>query len=100
MTEEIYYDEDRNIIPMPLEAWKKHLEEEKNQGKVFDAYGTELQPGDSIISIKPLPVKKGVDLKQGEKFSRIRFTDDSGIILARHEKNGDMYLKTEFFKKA
>ena len=105
MTAEIYYDEDRNIIPMPLEAWKKQLEEKESEtnnidGKVLDAYGTELVAGDSIISIKPLPVKKGVDLKQGEKFTRIKLTDDSGIVLARHEKNGDMYLKTEFFKKA
>ena len=66
MTAEIYYDEDRNIIPMPLEAWKKQLEEKESEtnnidGKVLDAYGT---------------------------------------VLARHEKNGDMYLKTEFFKKA
>ena len=100
MSQEIYYDEDRNVIPMPLEAWKQHVEEKENEGKVVDAYGTELHAGDSIISIKPLPVKKGVDLKQGEKFSRIKLTDDTGLILARHEKNGDMYLKTEFFKKA
>jgi hypothetical protein len=25
MSEEIYYDEERNIIPMPLEQWKEHL---------------------------------------------------------------------------
>lgn len=56
--EEIYYDEERNIIPMPLEEWKKHLEEEAKAGKVFDANGNELQAGDSIIAIKPLPVKK------------------------------------------
>ena len=105
MTAEIYYDEDRNIIPMPLEEWKKNLEEKESEennseGKVVDAYGTELLAGDSIISIKPLPVKKGVDLKQGEKFTRIKLTDDPGIVLARHEKNGDMHIQTEFFKKA
>jgi hypothetical protein len=27
-------------------------------------------------------------------------TDDPGMVLAKHEKNGEMYLKTEFFKKA
>jgi uncharacterized Zn ribbon protein len=58
MSEEIYYDEDRNEIPMPLEEWKAHLAFQANEGKVLDAYGTELQSGDSIISIKPLPVKK------------------------------------------
>lgn len=100
MSQEIYYDEDRNVIPMPLEDWKKHLEEKENVWKVFDAYGNELQAGDSIVAIKPLPVKKGVDIKQGEKFSRIRMTDDSALVLAKHPKNWDMYLKTEFFKKA
>jgi uncharacterized Zn ribbon protein len=45
-------------------------------------------------------VKKWVDIKQGEKFTRIKFTDDPALVLARHEKNGEMYLKTEFFKKA
>lgn len=99
MSDEIYYDEERNVIPMPLEEWKQHLANQSNEGKVFDAYGTELQPGDTIISIKPLPVKKGVDIKQWEKFTRIKFTDDSGLVLSKHEKNWEMYLKTEFFKK-
>ncbi len=99
MSQEIYYDEDRNVIPMPLEERKKNLESQANAWKVFDAYGTELQAGDSIISIKPLPVKKWVDIKQGEKFTRIKLTDDPELVLARHEKNGEMYLKTEFFKK-
>jgi len=25
MSEEIYYDEERNVIPMPLDQWKEHL---------------------------------------------------------------------------
>ena len=99
MSAEIYYDEDRNIIPMPLEEWKEHLVSQANEGKVFDAYGTELQAGDSIVAIKPLPVKKGVDIKLWEKFTRIKLTDDPALVLARHEKNWEMYLKTEFFKK-
>ena len=100
MSEEIYYDEDRNEIPMPLEEWKAHLASQATEWKVLDAYGTELQSGDSIISIKPLPVKKWVDIKQGEKFTRIKLTDDPALVLAKHDKNGEMYLKTEFFKKA
>jgi uncharacterized Zn ribbon protein len=100
MSNDIYYDDDRNVIPMPSEEWKIHLAEKETEGKVFDAYGTELLAGDTIISIKPLPVKKGVDLKQGEKFTRIKLTEDTGMVIAKHEKNGEMYLKTEFFKKA
>lgn len=89
MDEEIYYDENWNIIEKPQEIIK-----------VTDAHGNELQAGDTIISIKPLPVKKWVDIKQGEKFNRIKLTEDPGMILAKHEKNGEMYLRTEFFKKA
>ncbi len=100
MSDEIYYDEDRNIIPMPLEEWKAHLAAQENEGKVLDAYGTELVAGDSIVSIKPLPVKKWVDIKQGEKFTKIKLTEDPALVLAKHDKNGEMYLKTEFFKKA
>ena len=100
MSEEIYYDEERNIIPMPLDQWKAHLESIEKDWKVLDAYGTELQAGDSIISIKPLPVKKWVDIKQGEKFTRIKLTNDPELVLAKHDKNGEMYLRTEFFKKA
>lgn len=100
MQPEIYYDEERNVIPMPLEQWKAHLTEKESEGKVFDANGLEIQPGDSIIAIKPLPVSKWVNINQGEKFTKIRFTDDTALVLAKHDKNGDMYLKTEFFKKA
>jgi uncharacterized Zn ribbon protein len=47
MSEEIYYDENWNVIDKPQEVTK-----------VVDAYGNELQAGDTIVSIKPLPVKK------------------------------------------
>lgn len=103
MSAEIYYDEDRNEIPMPLEEWKEHLKAQEaawNTGKVLDAYGNELQSGDTIIAVKPLPVKKWVDIKQGEKFVRIKLTDDPELVVAKHDKNGEMYLRTEFFKKA
>lgn len=103
MADEIYYDEERNVIPMPLEERKEHCKAKnmtEHDQKVLDAYGNELQAGDTIIAVKPLPVKKGVDIKQGEKFVRIKLTDDPAVVLARHEKNGEMYLKTEFFKKA
>lgn len=99
MPQEIYYDEDWNVIPMPLEERNKHLEAKEKEWKMFDAFGTELQPGDSIISIKPLPVKKWVAIKKWEKFDNIRFTEDPEHVSARHPKNGMMYLKTEFFKK-
>lgn len=101
MSDEVYYDEDWNVIPMPLEQWKLHLAEQAEQGprKIVDAYGTELQSGDSILSIKPLPVKNGININKGEKFTKIRLTDDPELVLAKHPKNGEMYLRTEFFQK-
>jgi uncharacterized Zn ribbon protein len=57
MSDEIYYDEERNVIPMPLDEWKIHCAEKENEGKVLDTNGTQLQSGDTIIAIKPLPVK-------------------------------------------
>lgn len=99
MSTEVYYDEERNEIPMPLEERKEFCKQQENEGKVVDAFGNELQSGDTIIAIKTLPVKWGTDIKQGEKFTRIRLTDDPAHVLAKHDKNGDIYLRTEFFKK-
>ena len=57
MSDEIYYDEERNVIPMPLEERKAHLTAQTNDDLILDANGVPLQTGDSIIAIKPLPVK-------------------------------------------
>lgn len=99
MSEEVYYDEERNEIPLPLEEWKIHLAEQAKAWKVFDALGNELHAWDTIIAIKNLHVKWGIDIKQGEKFTRIKLTDDPTLVLVKHEKNGDLYLRTEFFRK-
>jgi uncharacterized Zn ribbon protein len=65
----------------------------------LDTNGTQLQSGDTIIAIKPLPVKGWVDIKQWEKFTKIKMTDEPWHVLAKHPKNGEIYLKTEFFRK-
>lgn len=57
MSDEVYYDEDRNEIPMPLEERKEFCKQQESEGKVVDAFGNELQAGDTIIAIKPLSVK-------------------------------------------
>jgi len=93
MSDEIYYDENRNIIEKPLDQTAPA------DDQVVDTFGTPLVSWDSIISIKLLPVKNGVNINKGEKFSKIKLTDDHELVLARHQKNGDMYLRTEFFKK-
>lgn len=91
MTQEILYDENRNII--------EPADDKQETIKVVDAYWTELVHWDSIISIKPLPVKNWENINKGEKFSKIRLTDDPEVVLAKHPKNGEMYLRTEYFKK-
>lgn len=99
MSEEIYYDEERNEIPMPLEAWKKKLAEQEARTTVLDCNGNRLEAGDSITAIKDLNVKWGDTIKRGDKFTNISFTDDPTHVRAKHKKHGTIFLKTEFFKK-
>jgi uncharacterized Zn ribbon protein len=67
--------------------------------EVLDCNNSQLQPGDTIISIQWLKVKGWTDIKKWEKFTNISFTDDPIHVQARTKKNGKMMLKTEFFKK-
>lgn len=102
MSDETYYDEDRNVIPMPLEEWKKQRDSntEDETVKIVDCNGNELKSGDNVVAIKSLPVKGGTDLKKWEKLINITLTDEEWIITCRHTRNGKMTLKTEFFKRA
>lgn len=59
-----------------------------------DANGNILQEWDTIIAIKDLKVWGGWVIKRGDKFKKIRFTDESNVI-----ESGKLVLKTEFFKK-
>ena len=61
---------------------------------VLDANGVALSSGDSVIAIKDLKVKWASDIKRGDVFKNIRFTDDPELI-----ESGKMVLRTEFFKK-
>ncbi len=90
MADNFYYDENWNLV-------EGTPPEEKEP--TLDANGNELQNGDNVVAIKNLPVKGGVDIKKGDKFTNITLTDDPGLINAKSKKNGKMILKTEFFKK-
>ena len=94
MNDEIYYDENRNIIDKPLEK-----NEEQNTEKTVDCNWNQLDNGDTIIAIKWLPVKWWVDIKKGDKFTNISLTDDVTHVRANSKKNGKIFLKTAFFKK-
>jgi len=53
-----------------------------------------LQDWDTVIAIKDIKVKWAPDIKRGDKFTKIRLTDDVDLI-----ESGKMVLRTEFFKK-
>lgn len=69
-------------------------DEEETTLIVKDCNGNILQNGDSVMAIKDLKVKGAPDIKRGDKFTKIKLTDDIELI-----ESGKMVLRTEFFKK-
>ncbi len=68
---------------------------------VKDCNGNILQNGDSVVTIKNLPVK-GIaqSIKAGTKVRNIRLTDGDHNIDCKIDGFGAMALKSEFVKKA
>lgn len=95
MSEEVQFDENRNIIESG---------DTTNDGEdiiqTVDINGSMLSDGDTLIAIKWLAVKGGTDIKKWDKFTNIRLTDDPTHISVNTKQNGKMFLKTEFFKKS
>lgn len=69
-------------------------DEDDTAVEVKDSNGVILQAWDTVIAIKDLSVKGSWNIKRGDKFSKIRLTDEPELI-----ESGKMVLKTEFFKK-
>ena len=66
-----------------------------------DAYGTELQDGDTVTLIKDLKVKGSSSVvKVGTKVKNIRLVDGDHDIDCKIDGFGAMGLKSEFVKKA
>lgn len=66
-----------------------------------DAFGNELENGDSVTVIKDLKVKgAGTTLKKGTKVKNIRLTDNPEQIEGSVEGIRGLVLLTEFVKKA
>lgn len=61
---------------------------------VKDANWHLLADWDSVVAVKDIKVKWASDIKRGDKFSKIRLTDDAELI-----ESWKMVLRTEFFKK-
>lgn len=66
-----------------------------------DSNGSILNEGDSVTTIKDLPVKgANVTLKRGTKIKNIRLTDNPEEIECNADKVKGLVLKTCFLKKA
>lgn len=77
--------------------------EESNAEQVFivkDANGNILQDGDTVVTIKNLPVKgASQSIKAGTKVKNIRLVDSDHNIDCKIDGFGAMALKSEFVKK-
>jgi len=68
---------------------------------VKDANGNLLADGDSVVTIKTLPVKgSSQSIKAGTKVKNIRLVDSDHNIDCKIDGFGAMSLKSEFVKKA
>ncbi len=68
--------------------------------KVLDANGNELQNGDTVVTIKDLPVKNAPrPIRAGTKVKRIRLVDGDHNIDCKIDGFGAMALKSMFVKK-
>ena len=66
-----------------------------------DSNGNALQNGDTVVTIKNLPVKgTSQTIKAGTKVKNIRLVDSDHNIDCKIEGFGAMALKSEFVKKA
>lgn len=75
-------------------SWLEDDENSSSNLEVFDANGNKLESWDTVVAIKDLKVKWAPDIKRGDKFTKIRLTDDPELI-----ESWKMVLRTEFFKK-
>lgn len=75
-------------------TWLEDDENSSSNLEVFDANGNKLEAWDTVVAIKDLKVKWAPDIKRGDKFTKIRLTDDPELI-----ESWKMVLRTEFFKK-
>jgi protein PhnA len=98
-----YPFEDYFICPDCFHEWKPDAINETAESSeliVKDANGTQLQNGDTVVTIKNLPVKgTSQTIKAGTKVKKIRLTDGDHNIDCKIDGFGSMALKSEFVKK-
>lgn len=93
-----------NLLACPecAHEWNPEEAESSETGFVVkDANGNELRDGDSVVTIKNLPVKGASHpIKAGTKVKNIRLVDSDHNIDCKIDGFGAMALKSEFVKKA
>lgn len=94
------YEMDTMLV-CPECGYEWNPEEEKEEAFVVkDSNGNILQNGDSVVTIKTLPVKGSAQsIKAGTKVRNIRLVDSDHNIDCKIDGFGAMALKSEFVKK-
>jgi protein PhnA len=90
------------VCPECGHEWTPAEEQAREEGFVVkDSNGNILQNGDTVITIKNLPVKGSPQaIKAGTKVKNIRLVDSDHNIDCKIDGFGAMALKSEFVKKA
>ncbi|MBI3511594.1 MAG: alkylphosphonate utilization protein [Bacteroidetes bacterium] len=74
---------------------------EEDANKILDSNGNELHDGDTVVTIKDLPVKgASKPVKAGTKVKNIKLAEGDHNISCKIDGFGAMGLKSEFVKKA
>ncbi|WP_285009304.1 zinc ribbon domain-containing protein YjdM [Pedobacter faecalis] len=100
---EYTYEMDNLLVcPECGHEWNPEETETTVEGFVVkDSNGNILQNGDSVVTIKNLPVKgTSQSIKAGTKVRNIRLVDSDHNIDCKIDGFGAMALKSEFVKKA
>ncbi|MGE4497726.1 MAG: zinc ribbon domain-containing protein YjdM [Deferribacterales bacterium] len=101
-SEYTYEDGALFICPECAHEWNAEADAEAPSAEtaVRDAYGNELNEGDSITVIKDLKIKGSSQVvKVGTKVKNIRLVDGDHNIDCKIDGIGAMKLKSEFVKK-
>lgn len=101
-SELVYEDGIMYVCPECAHEWSKETAgSATEQRSVRDAYGNELQDGDTVTVIKDLKVKGSSSVvKVGTKVKNIRLVEGDHDIDCKIDGIGSMGLKSEFVKKA
>ncbi len=97
-----YEQESRLVCPECGHEWSVAEEPAGDEGFVVkDSNGNVLLDGDTVVTIKNLPVKGSPQsIKAGTKVKNIRLVDSDHNIDCKIDGFGAMALKSEFVKKA